>query len=299
MARGEFRYAGLREGWLKGNTHLHTTRSDGAKSPDEVAGMYAGAGFDFICLTDHWHASAEQAARARGTSLTIVDGVELDGNDAEGSFYHIVCLGTFRGIEREMGLAKALQSAREQGAYLVLAHPLWTGNSMAEALRHPFHGVEVYNHVCQWLNGKGSGLAHWEAVLERRADVVGLAVDDAHITQAHPGWNGGWLRVGARDRSPASILEALRAGFFYSSTGPELLSLEWTGTTVRGRSSPVSFARLVGPRHKGQRVGGFDGSTLTRFELTLPDDWPYARLEIEDSCGRKAWTNTLFSGNGA
>jgi hypothetical protein len=294
MTKGEFRYNGRRGTWLKGNTHLHTTRSDGGKSPDEVAAMYAGAGFDFICLTDHWHASAEQGTRARGTELTIIDGIELDGDDEQGSFYHIVCLGTLRGLDREMGLGRALSSAREQGAFLVLAHPLWTGNTVEQALRHPFHGVEAYNHVCQWLNGKGSGLAHWEAVLEERPEVVGLSVDDAHIRAEHPGWNGGWVMASAADRSPRAILDSLRAGTFYSSTGPEIHSMEWTGRSVICRCSPVSFARLVGPRHRGQRVGSFDGATMTEVELALPEDWAHARLELEDSCGRRAWTNTLF-----
>ncbi|MBL7077809.1 MAG: hypothetical protein ISS31_10085, partial [Kiritimatiellae bacterium] len=43
--------------WFKGNTHIHSTASDGGKTFAELAGMYAGAGYDFLFRTDHWVAS--------------------------------------------------------------------------------------------------------------------------------------------------------------------------------------------------------------------------------------------------
>lgn len=295
MPSPTFRY-GQVERWFKGNTHIHTTRSDGGKSPDEVVAMYGSAGYDFIFLTDHWVASRDQGSRRprRGVPL-MLDGIELDGEDDGGRFYHVVCLGTFDGIERHMGLGRALASAAEQGGFLVLAHPYWTGNSVDDALCHPFHAVEAYNHVCTWLSGKGSGLYHWDAMLEHRPEVLGLAVDDAHIRAEHPGWNGGWVMVGAAECTAESVFRALRSGLYYSSCGPEFRSIELHGRTVRCRTSAVSFARLVGPRYRGQRTGSFDGSTMTEFELAVPEDFAYARLEIEDPQGRRAWTNTLFT----
>jgi len=37
-----------------------------------------------------------------------------------------------------------------------------------------------------------------------------------------------------------------------------------------------------------------DGSVLTEAAFELPEDWPYAYLEIEDAERRRAWTNPLF-----
>ena len=254
--------------------------------------LYADAGYDFICLTDHWVASHESG---KAHPLLVLDGVELHGDDALGSFYHVVCLGSFDGLSETMGLGEGLESARAQGAFLVLAHPSWIGNTVEEALRHPFHAVEVYNHVCTWLNGKGSGLYHWDAMLERRPDVLGLAVDDAHLSAAHPGWNGGWVMVAASDRTPAAVMQALRAGRYYSSCGPQIFHIESSGGFIRCRTSPVCFARLAGPRFRGSRQGSFDGGTMTDIELEIPKDCAYLRLELEDERGRRAWTNTLFT----
>ena len=192
--------------WYKGNTHIHTTRSDGGMTFAEVTQLYAGAGFDFLCAADHWVVS-DVAQQPGATDLLWLDGIELDGRDASDTYYHVVCLGKLAGITREMGFDAALQAAREQGALTILAHPQWTGNSFDDAARWPFDGVEVYNHVCRWLNGKGEGGAYWNAMLRRRPETLGFAVDDAHLRPEHPGWNGGWIVVNAAERTPASILE--------------------------------------------------------------------------------------------
>ena len=39
--------------WLKGNTHTHTTESDGDSSPDVVTRWYREHGYQFLVLSDH------------------------------------------------------------------------------------------------------------------------------------------------------------------------------------------------------------------------------------------------------
>ena len=39
--------------WLKGNTHTHTTNSDGLCRTEEIASEYERHGYDFVFLTDH------------------------------------------------------------------------------------------------------------------------------------------------------------------------------------------------------------------------------------------------------
>lgn len=39
--------------WYKGNTHLHTYRSDGSEFPELVMDWYKSHGYNFVCLSDH------------------------------------------------------------------------------------------------------------------------------------------------------------------------------------------------------------------------------------------------------
>lgn len=278
--------------WLKGNTHIHSVASDGGWTFEQLGMAYAGAGYDFLFRTDHWVAS-DARADEEDAPLLWLDGIELDGSDERGAYYHVVCLGTFTGITREMGFEAALQAARIQNGLTILAHPYWTGNTFEEAARWGFDGVEAYNHVCQWLNGKGDAGSYWHAMLASDPTTLAVAADDAHTKPAHPGWNGGWVMVQAEALRPRAILDSLRAGRFYSSMGPEFLRIEQDRRHVAVEVSPVQFIRLVGPGSRGQRLGGFDGRLLTEAAFDLPEDWAYAYLEIEDAQRRRAWTNTL------
>lgn len=193
-----------------------------------------------------------------------------------------------------MGFVPAMEAARAQGGLLILAHPAWMGNSQEDAFRWGFHGVEVYNHVCQWLNGKGDSAVYWNMLLERSPHALALAVDDAHLRPEHPGWNGGWIMVNTPELTRESILDALRTGNYYSSCGPEFQAIKCEEDIVTVRTSPVQFIRLVGHAWNGERLGAFDGSTLTAASFQIPTSWSYAYVEIEDLEGRRAWTNTLF-----
>ena len=286
-----FRYSTSGQ-WYKGNTHIHTTRSDGGKTYEEIAALYDGAGYSFLFATDHWFASdmAGQAA-----PLLWLDGIELDGYDEAGSYYHIACLGKTEGITREVAFVSAVESAQAQGALLVLAHPFWTGNTCEDTRRFGFVGVEIYNHVCQWLNGKGDGRVYWSEMLRRDPGMLAFAADDTHLQPSEPGWNGGWIVTNAPELSRDAILAAIRSGNYYSSCGPEFYDIAFDGEKVSFKCSPVRFARLAGHAFRGGRTGSYDGEQLTEAAFTVPPEWDYAYIEIEDSLGRRAWTNTLFT----
>jgi hypothetical protein len=288
----EFRYQ-TNGNWYKGNTHMHSLASDGRKNIEELALIYENGNYDFLCLTDHWVASNINQ-RNSTNDLLWFNGIELDGQDDNGSAYHIVCLGIFSEIDPEMGFLAALESVRKQNAFTILAHPFWTGNTLDDALRHGFDAVEIYNLACHWLNGKGDGLVYWNRMLSKNPDTLAIASDDSQFLTEPPIWNRGWVMVNAEEKSHEAILAALRYGNYYSSCGPEIVSLESHANTVTVTTSPVQFIRLVGPRSSGDRIGSFEGEPVTSATFELPTDWGYVYIEIEDHKQRRAWTNNLF-----
>ena len=279
--------------WYKGNTHLHSIASDGGKNFKELAELYRSAGYDFLFRTDHWVMS-DVEKDSEHYPLLWLDGVELDGKDHTGSDFHVACLGRINGIDPDEDFVTALQSARRQGALAILAHPHWCGNSLDDAIRWHFDGVEVYNHVCHWLNGKGNGLVHWDAALSHDPNTLAFAADDGHLKPEHPGWNGGWIVVNAQECTRPVILNAIRRGNFYSSCGPEIHSINFDGEQLYIETSPVQFLRIVGPKWEGERKGSFSGQLASEFSIPLRREWRYAYVEIEDQVGRRAWTNNLF-----
>ena len=292
MSGKSFRYNTANQ-WFKGNTHIHTIASDGGKTITEIAGMYASEKYDFIFFTDHW-VSSDVADVNSCSPLLLLDGVEFDGCDTTGAYFHVVCLGKTEGLRIEDGFENVMKMARSQGSLLILAHPHWCGNSLEDADRWDFDGVEVYNHVCNWLNGKSCGLIHWNAMLNSNPGTLCFSADDAHLRPEHPGWNGGWITANAPDLSRDSILTAIKRGNFYSSCGPEFNSITFDGTFLHVACSPVQFIRLAGSKNSGWRTGSFDGELLTQASIEVPEDWDYIYIELEDANGKRAWSNTLF-----
>ena len=141
----------------KGDTHLHTNRSDGKGEPFEVACNYRAAGYDFIAVTDHGRYYPSDELQAQMGILTdrfyVMHGEEV--HPKGGSYFHIVSLNAKRPVsplfeERpdyvKAGLERIVaredfsalpdpyaaayrifiaEEIRRAGGFAVLAHPFW------------------------------------------------------------------------------------------------------------------------------------------------------------------------------
>jgi len=194
-----------------------------------------------------------------------------------------------------MEFMDALEFVRTQGSTLIWAHPHSVGNTAAEGVRHGFNGVEVYNHINQVAFGMGYASYHWDAALAHQPDLLGFATDDAHFYEDVPGEKGGWIMVNAPELTEEALLAAIRRGNFYSSNGPvfESITIE-QGNRIVTETSPVVYTRLTGQTGKYKYKGASDQTSATRTNFRLPDDWIFARLEIEDANGKRAWSNPLL-----
>ena len=201
-----------------------------------------GRGYDFIFITDHNRPAEVEAIP--GLPLLALNGVEIDGKDETGAWFHAVGLG--HDGELLSGEPIGVQTAflRQRGALVVLAHPYWSGNTAEDALRHEFDGVEVYNHICNYLNGKSCGAYHWDRMLKRNPRTLGFAADDAHLNGNEP-WDGGHIVLSAPSLTKENVLASLNAGNFYASLGPRFESIHVRPTHIYVRTSPVSAIRLV------------------------------------------------------
>jgi hypothetical protein len=159
-------------------------------------------------------------------------------------------------------------------------------------MRHKFHGIEIYNHASQCEIGKGYATTYWDTLLENKPNLLGFAVDDAHFTPGEPFWKGGWVMVNAPECTKKDILKSLFNGNFYSTQGPMFESIQLDGNKIFVSTSPVKYIRLIGPKSLGKWIVS-KGNGIREFEI--PSDWTYARLEIEDENGKRAWSNSLFS----
>lgn len=284
--------------WFKGGVHIHTSVSDGAQTPEVTAEAYAGAGYDFIALTDH--DAASHTPDQDGWPLVVLDGVEIDGGDG-GAGYHALCLGSFPDLPAGDDYPAKLAHCRDRGGLIFLAHPHLMGHSRDDVQRHGYHGVEVYNTLAE-IFGRNDNVPHWDYLLAKDPNALCLAVDDTHALglegeayPEHAHWNWGWIVANAPECTPETILRAIRAGNYYSSSGPTIESIETSDDgRLLLRTSPIRRAWLIGALWQCRFEEAPLDELFTETEFPCPMDWPVLRIEIEDAQGRRAWTNPLF-----
>jgi hypothetical protein len=296
--------------WLRCALHTHTTNSDGELSPSLLVHHYERAGFDVLAITDHWIRTDEPSSER----LLVVPGTELDASLGEpGREAHVLGIGVEED-PKEPGaefpsLRETVDWITRADGLAFLAHPYWSGLRVEEfAGCEGLLGLEVYNAGCELEVGRGVSGVHWDDALEVDGRVwFGIAADDSH----HPGFDSAlaWTWVRAPEASREAVLEALRAGAFYSSTGPRIEELSAEDGVVEVRTTPAASVRLLTGRTRGAAVNAgrlgyaYRGEVLetssdggiTAARLTAPRQAPYGRVEVTDATGGKAWTNPLWS----
>ncbi len=300
MPGSVFREEGV---WLRCQFHSHTTSSDGESSSAALCDHYADLGFDALAITDHWHVTSHDHDR-----LVVIPSSELTAHspsahgEAEALALGVAELPEEREPFRDIEAMAAW--IVERGGVPFLCHPYWSGLRVEELLAAPsLAGIEVWNGGAEVLQGNGLSTALWDDVLQQGRLLMGLATDDCHSPGEDSGF--GWTWVLAQERSAAAVIDALRRGRAYSSAGPKLLDVAVEEAAVVVRSSPARSVRLrSGPWDgcavnaepamgdwRGVAVARSNDGLVTEARFEYPEFWRWARVEIEDERGSRAWGN--------
>lgn len=286
--------------FFKGNLHTHSTRSDGGIPPEEVIATYRAHGYDFLSLTDHFLEKygfpIVDTTAYRDEQFTTILGAELHGPVIEsGDPWHVVAVGLPLDFAQptpdETGPAIAAR-ARAAGAFIGMAHPAWYALTLDDALTlDAAHAVEIYNTVCDSHSNRGESWHLADMLLGRGKRLFAYAADDAHF-QAQPDAFGGWVQVRAASLDPQALLDALKAGHFYSSQGPEIHDIRITGDEMHVACSPATALYLTG---RGSIRQAYYGEALEEgtFSLARFRGDP-CRVTVLDSAGKRAWSNPIW-----
>lgn len=293
----------------RGNIHTHSTLSDGLLSPDKVIDAYRTEGYDFMMLSDHfvdvfdWPMADTRSLRSE--NFTTIIGAELHApKTSAGELWHIVAAGLPLDFapcgETETG-PEIAQRAADAGAFVGIAHPAWSQLTLVDG--HTIvaaHAVEIYNHGCAVENDRGDGWHLLDQMLNDGKRLTAFATDDAHFASHDRDAFGGWVHVKAQSLDPQDLLEALKAGHYYSSQGPQILSCSISGTQLSIECSPVDMICVAGgnSRTSKQRGRSITEATLDLKKLRvgwlLPEPSPWLRVTVIDAAGKCAWTNPIW-----
>jgi len=135
------------DGSIPGILHVHTNRSDGRSSPDEVAAAAARAGLKFLVFTDHGDATRMPDPPTYRSGVLCLDGVEISTTGG-----HYIALDMSASPYPLAGEPRdVVDDVRRLGGFGIAAHP----DSPKPELQWsewdaPFDGVELMNPDTSW-----------------------------------------------------------------------------------------------------------------------------------------------------
>lgn len=273
--------------WYKGALHTHSNKSDGGLAPKELIDWYKNRGYDFLSVTDH----------SVVTDISMYnDDNFVTFNAEELSNPHVVALNINKTIEDKLDFLEEIQSIQMQNGIPIVAHPYWMGLTTEDLLKQDgYIGIEIFNYICEELNGKGYSLIYWDELLSYGKKIWGFAVDDAHLNKKHFIADKGWVMVKSRNLTRCEILDAIRNGNFYSSTGPQIYNLNIVDNIIKVEASlEVNIIRFIGSAWRGCSVKPVKENKFSYAEYKIVEDEKYIRVECIDDNGRIAWSNPLF-----
>ncbi|HSB73533.1 MAG TPA: CehA/McbA family metallohydrolase [Candidatus Methylomirabilis sp.] len=271
--------------WFRGNLHTHSRLSDGEWPLERVVAFYRDRGYAFLAVTDHDVFTDVTRFTTPDFLALTSDEVTVCGRD------HIVGLGLHGPVKGLADHQSTIRAITDQGGLAILAHPNWSSLTLERCLGlNGYSAIEIYNVECQHAEYNGYALQFWDGLLRRGVRVWGIAADDAHRVP-YQGAKA-WIVVDAESLAAGDILQSIRTGNFYSTSGPHFQGFEVEGDTIRVWCSPTIEIRfLTGERNPALCLRG-EGLTSGTY-APRPGD-AYVRVEVVDAQMQSAWSQPFF-----
>lgn len=277
--------------WLRGNLHTHTTRSDGARTLQQVLEEYVGHGHDFLMISDHdVFTSAEDYKKLDARGMIFIAGNEITANGP-----HILDVNARGRIEPYADRQQVLDAINAAGGgFAIINHPNWQpefNHCPQEDLEKwkGYRGIEIFNGVIGRLAGSQFATDRWDRLLSKGRRVWGFANDDFHKAgESALGWNVAYVK----EETPAGVVSALSDGRFYASTGVNIRKIEINGTRVRIETENAD--RIVASTLHQKRFAVVDRSSLEVDLAEYPNVESYVRFECMGRGEQFAWTQPIY-----
>ena len=296
--------------WFKGNTHTHTTNSDGDTSPDSVARWYKSHGYQFLVMSDHnVFTNPASVTSLNDSTFLLIAGEELTTSFAKKPV-HVNGLNIPRVLEPQKDttllgtIQKNVDEVRSVRGVPHINHPNfgWAiGHDVLRRVRND-RLLEIINGHPLVHNHGGGGTPSvesvWDTLLTSGMRIYGIAVDDAHhfkgefaANRSNPG--RGWVCIRANRLAAEDLMENLEAGLFYASTGVELNDIRVSDSTLTIEAKQQSDFKYT-IEFIGDKGVLLKTTAGPRGEFALTGPLTYVRARVRDSGGAVAWVQPVF-----
>lgn len=136
---------------------------------------------------------------------------------------HILALNIMDPIDETKSFQERINTINDQGGTAIIAHP--KTNLIDERKFTGYVGLEIYNPKAPF----GLATDEWDNVLHTKRRVWGFATDDAHEISD---FGKAWIMLQAPTLTMNSILDSVKEGNLYATSGPLIEKISAAGNTI-------------------------------------------------------------------
>lgn len=210
---------------LRGITHAHSRYSfDGKMELGDLHELLSTRGYDFALMSEHIEElTADSMARfvsecalLSSKGCVLVPGIEIDD-------LHILIYGIRAAPTAWNSLTDLTEQFVEQGALIVISHPVKLHEALPALAESWAEGVEVWNTRYDGRTGpRLKSLQLYQARRKLKASTVAIGGVDLHsasdLSELH-------LEVSAQEATVDALLDAIRGGHFKIKNGSHEVKL--------------------------------------------------------------------------
>jgi hypothetical protein len=282
-------YARREGSWLKGNLHAHTAPGSpcGNLPLEKTLELYNRNGYRFLAISDHMVLS--ETSNEYG--MTLIPGAEWNSGRGEHTGILSADKSLFRQALTLENHEQLLEFLSKTDALVILNHPNWEAISHYRreqlAEKRFFDGIEIYNAVIERLTGYAISTDKWDYLLAQNRRVLGFASDDSHV-EADIG--RAWICVRSANSTARALLDAIRQGNFYCSSGVAFSDIRRDGNvvTVETENAEEIWAIASG----GRRMASTNRPSM-QFDMSSLDQG-YVRFAAYGYGSSMGWTQPFF-----
>lgn len=193
-----------------------------------------------------------------------------------------------------------IEIGRKSDFFVTYNHPTWSLEDYRSYTAYKgLNAMEILNYAVEAMGYPSYVPNIYDDMLRSGQKIFAVAADDNHNKHPHNSPYGdscgGWIMIKAEKLEYETITDALFAGNFYASSGPEIYDLYVEDSTVHISCSDavkITFSK----NGRGPKIAAaLSGEHINHASFAIDNTDTYFRLTVTDAQGHHANTNAYYT----
>lgn len=291
--------------YYKANLCCHTQASGGALFPEVLKEAYKSAGYSIVAFCDSEPVCRKKLSDPDFLPITAYNETVYDGQNKCYSLvlYSCSCEQTapagysFNGTVSQETLNEFIHKANEDGYLVCMCHPARSGRTYHDYDKLcGLFALEITNYSSIKEGHIEDNNHIYDRMLRGGLRLFPIASDGNRnkFPFDHPNNDsfGAFTMINADSLTYGSVIDALKSGDFYASSGPLFEEVFYEDKKMHIKCSPVRSIRLLNEGRDAPVAIAPDGELITEavFEVEPEFVGSFVRVDIRDDSGNFADT---------